>query len=213
MRPFSRRLLILMPLAMALPYACSDEPVDEESELPAGYTDVVYEDHVTDEALVSLVAALDQKPPADVPSQAATLDTPAADAMLPKTPIPTFTWHIGAVTELRPRAPELLPSTSLERWYRPIFELLGPERAARAHGTPFTGTATWLVFSTASAPKLARVLTSLSSYTPSQAVWDRMVAAGAPITVTLVSAIFADNRIEMDGGPYQGSKTTFTITP
>lgn len=207
------RFLVLVPLAFALPYACSEH--DEEAALPAGYDDVIYEGEVTDEALVSLVAALDQGAPSNTPSQAATLDTPAAGAALPKTPIPTFTWHTGMTTRLAPKhTPRLLP-TNVEpsRLTGPLLELLGPERAAHAHGTPFTGTATWVVFSTDTDPKLARVLTSWATYTPSQAVWDKMVATGKPITVELVSALFADNRVATDGGPFQGSKTTFSIAP
>ena len=209
------RLLLLVPMAFALPYACSSESPPEGETLPGGYEDVLYEGEVTDEALISLVAAFDQGAPSNTPSQAATLDVPAADAMLPKTPIPTFTWHIGTVTRLSPpRAPALLPvDRAPSRLVGPLLELLGPERAAHAHGTPYTGTATWLVFSTDTDPKLARVLTSLTSYTPAQAVWDKMIAAGKPITVELVSALFIENRVAADGGPFQGSKTSFTITP
>lgn len=207
----SRRVLVLIPLAFALPYACDSH---EEEGAPAGYEDVLYEGEVTDEALVSLASALDQGAPTPSASQAATLDMPADAAMLPKTPIPTFSWHIGATTQNERNAPELLPTRYASRGFlAPLVELLGPERAAFAHGTPFTGTATWLVFSTDSDAKLTRVLTSGTSYTPAQAAWDKMVAAGKPITVTLVTAVFADNRIAADGGPFQGSKTTFTITP
>jgi len=204
------RLLILVPLAIAMPYACSDD--HDEEPAPAGYDDVVYEGEVTDEALTSLVAALDQKAPTTSASQAATLDMPATGT-LSKATITTFAWHIGTTTRLEPRAPELLPAPSRERWYGPLRDLIGPERAAHAHGTPYTGTATWLVFSTASDPKLVRVLTSATTYTPTQAVWDKMAAAGGPITLDLVTAVFADNRVATDGGPFQGSKFEFTITP
>ena len=64
MRTSLRRLLILVPLAVASPYACSDH--DHEPAAVSGYDDVVYEGAVTDEALVSLVAALDQKPLASI---------------------------------------------------------------------------------------------------------------------------------------------------
>ena len=214
---FSRRLLVLIPLVFAFPYACSSAHEEEEVPLPAGYEDVIYGGEVTDEALISLVSALDQGAPTNTPSQAATLDMPADAAMLPKTPIPTFAWHFGTVTrneKHEKQAPGLLPTRLASHGFvGPLLELIGPERSAFAHGTPYSGTATWLVFSTDTDPKLTRVLTSSVSYTPGQAVWDKMVAAGKPITVTLVSAIFADNRVATDGGPFQGSKTTFTITP
>jgi hypothetical protein len=95
----------------------------------------------------------------------------------------------------------------------PLAELVGPIRSAEAHGTPFSGTATWVVFSTAANSKLHRVFTSELSHTPLQAAWDTLMAAGAPITVTLVGAIFEDNRLAADGGPFEGSSTTFTIAP
>jgi len=207
------RLFLLVPTACAAIYACDDH--HDEVEVPAAYDDVIYEGTTTDEALVALVSAIDQKAPADVPSQAPTLDMPAAGA-LPKTPIPTFTWHVGAMAARTPVAPPVLfrvEAPAARGFFSPLAELVSPPRAAHAHGTPFTGTATWVVFSTDSDPKLARVLTSTTSYTPKQDVWDRMVAAKAPITLTLVGAVFSDNRVVMDGGPFQGSKTTFTITP
>jgi hypothetical protein len=211
------RLLFLVPLVTALLYACSG-PADEA---PAG--DVIYEGAVTDEALVSLESALQQAPPADVPSQAPTLDTPAA-TMLPKAPIPSFTWHVGPTSSLPPALLRLpgqpaghsLPpwvTASSERPWAGLLELFGPIRAAHAHGTPYTGPATFLVFSTQANAKLVRVLTSLTSYTPSQAAWDKMVSAGAPITLKLTGAIFQDNRIAQDGGPYKGTEFTFTLSP
>jgi hypothetical protein len=210
-------MLALIPLAAASVYACGG--TDEEEEGAAGYEDVIYQGTVTDEAMVALGSALDQKAPADVPSQAPTLDAPTG-MTVPKTPIPTFTWHVGGMTQrspMEPAGPRLLevPGTPRgehgARWLAPLAELLGPVRAANAHGTPFTGTATWLVFSTESNAKLTRVLTSDTKYTPDQAVWDKMVAAGKPITLTLVGAVFADNRVAQDGGPFKGSTLTFTI--
>jgi len=200
--------LVFVPLATASLYACDH---DDEEEPPAGYEDVVYQGDVTDEALIALVSALEQKSPADVPSQAPTLDMPAADAVLPKTPIPAFSWTIGPTAM---RAPTLFsPRAASASYVAPLVELLGPMRVAHAHGTPYTGSATWLVFSTATNPKLVRVLSSTTTYTPSQEAWDAMVAAGEPITLTLVGVLFEENRIAMDGGPFQGSATTFTIAP
>jgi hypothetical protein len=96
---------------------------------------------------------------------------------------------------------------------KPLRDFFGPVRSAYAHGDPFTGTATYLVFSTDSDPKLLRVLTSEASYTPDAAAWDKLVAAGKPITLTLTGAEFETNRIAQDGGPYKGSSTQFTIAP
>lgn len=225
------RTLLLVPLSCAALYACSDDH-DHETEAPplAGYEDVLYEGAVTDEALAPLVSKLEQGAPVDEPAKAPTLDAPSAGE-LAKSPIPTFAWHVGATASHR--------STPGERWsserrgelglsspalrlglpreevsfFGPLAELLGPIRRAEAHGTPFSGTATWVVFSTAANPKLHRVFTSDLGHTPSQVVWDAMIAAKSPITIALVGALFEDNRLAEGGGPFKGSTTTFSIAP
>ncbi|MDI1430908.1 MULTISPECIES: hypothetical protein [Polyangium] len=203
-------LAILIPLASASLYACHD---DEES-VPAGYEDVVYGGTTTDEALAAFLTAVEANPPANAPSQAPTLLNPPAGALSAAT-IPTFSWAVGATSRLTPPAPpSLLPAEPrAEPLLAPLAALLGPVRAAHAHGTPFTGYATWLVVSSDADPKLARVFTSETSWKPSDSVWARITAAKATLTVELQGAQLVDNRIDMDGGPFQGSKTTFTITP
>jgi len=207
--------LVFVPLVAASLYACSDDttdttPPDEELK---GYEDVIYEGEVTDEALVSLVSALEQGPKDD-PAQAPTLVSPMGE--VPKTPIPTFTWKIGS-TAARSTPPTLLrwaehdSDRAPPRFTAGLRDLIGPERAAHAHGTPYTGQATWAVFSSASDPKLVRVLTSKTTYTPAAAAWDKIAAAGGTITLTLIGAQFDQNRIATDGGPYKGSATTFTV--
>jgi hypothetical protein len=224
-RPILRALL-LVPFSCAALYACADDH-ETEPQAPSGYEDVVYEGTVTDEALTPLVSALEQGMPLDVASKAPTLDAPADAAQVPRSPIPTFTWHIGATASNRGMAtdrrraevfpdhagPERRSAGGEASLLGPLAELFGPVRSAEAHGTPFTGTATWVVFSTSSNPKLERVFTSELAHTPSQAAWDTMVAAAAPITVTLIGGIFESNRLAADGGPFRGSATTFTIAP
>ncbi|MDI1450551.1 hypothetical protein [Polyangium sp. 6x1] len=202
---------ILIPLASASLYACDHE---EGEGVPAGYEDVVYGGATTDEALAAFLAATEASPPANVASQAPTLTSPMAGA-LPASTIPTFSWLVGASSRLTPPAPPALLRAEPrdEPLLAPLAALLGPVRAAHAHGTPFTGYATWLVVSSDTDPKLARVFTSETSWKPTDSVWARITAAKAPITVELQGAQLVDNRIDMDGGPFQGSKTTFTITP
>jgi hypothetical protein len=213
---FSRRTLLLVPLACAAIYGCDHDEV----ALPAELADVLYEGAATDEALVALDSALDQKPAAQDPARAPVLDMPTA-AMLPKSPVPIFTWHAGMATHLSPQdmplrhqAPSLLPMPESAPTFRSALgELFGPIKAAHAHGDPLVGPATFLVFSTATNPKLVRVFTSLTSYTPEQSVWDKLVAANAEITLSLIGAEFDSNRIADSGGPFQGTKFVFTITP
>lgn len=96
---------------------------------------------------------------------------------------------------------------------RPLQELFGPIRTASAHGDPFNGTGTLLVFSTASDAKLVRVFTGVTTCTPTKEEWDKMAAAGKPITITLISAVFEQDRVVMNGGPFAGSISTFTVAP
>jgi hypothetical protein len=192
---------------------------------PSPYDDVVYEGEVTDEALTSLVSALEQGTPINEPSKAPTLDAPVAGEVA-KSPIPTFTWHIGAASSMRgspadPARAAFLQAPGLPRrpvhaevsWLGPLAELVGPIRSAEAHGTPYTGTATWVVFSTAANQQLHRVFTSDLTHTPSEAAWNAMIAAQSTITVTLIGGIFESNRLAADGGPFAGSSLQFTIAP
>lgn len=216
-------MLLLIPLASALLYAC-----EHDVELPAGYADVILQGTVTDEALVAFAGAFDQGPPATMPSRAPALDSPAEGAAIPKASGTTFTWHFG-MTASAPRGgdPDLLEKASwwsplrqapraakpIRLLQKPLRELFGPVRSAYAHGEPFTGAATFLVFSTDSDPRVLRVLTSETSYAPDTTAWDKLAAAGKPITLTLTAADFESNRIIQEGGPFAGSSITFTITP
>lgn len=224
-----RRLVFLLPLACAALYGC---PQEESTTPEDEYADVIYGGGATDEALVSLGSALDQKAPVDDPARAPVLDSPTATS-LPKDTIADFTWHFGTTGSFNaplplvpgheaPAGPALLRLASAARdagqslprsWMGPLAELVGPPRAAHAHGDPLNGTATWLVFSTKSDPKLVRVFTDQTSFTPGQETWDALAAAGEEITLSLIAADFEDNRIADGGDPVQGTKLTFTITP
>ena len=209
---FSRRTLILVPFACAAIYGC--EHTEEEVPLSPQLEDVLFEGEATDEALVALDSALDQSPAAQDPASAPVLDMPTA-AMLPKASIPTFTWHAGTtVYQMHQTPPKLWESPESNSTLRSgLAQFFGPVKAAHAHGTPLVGPATFLTFSTTANAKVVRVFTTLTSYTPAQAEWDKLVAANAEITLSLISAEFDNNRIADSGGPFQGTKFVFTITP
>jgi hypothetical protein len=214
---FSRRTLMLIPFACGAIYGCIHT---EEAELPAGLADVLFEGTATDEAMVALGSALDQASAAENPARAPVLDMPTA-SMLPKGAIPTFTWHAGGGVYFMPQegvTPEVAPTLwrlpeSTSAFHSGLAEFLGPVKSARAHGDPLVGPATFLTFSTATNAKVVRVFTTLTSYTPGQTEWDKLVAANAEITLSLIGADFDNNRIADSGGPFQGTKFLFTITP
>ena len=68
----------------------------------------------------------------------------------------------------------------------------------------FTGVAFLLVFSTPSAPKFLRIVTTASSFTPSAADWKRLISSSEPVTLKLASGTFENDELTVEGGPHQG---------
>ncbi|WP_437943174.1 hypothetical protein WMF27_28830 [Sorangium sp. So ce281] len=228
-RPFlSRALLVpaLAALASAAMYtgACghSYDHTSGGTASDPSLSDVIFEGGATDEALEALLAV----EPKDEPSQGTVFDAPEDGAMLPGDAAPTLTFHVaGAAQRTAPRAAPTLrlaaaaapgarelaaPGASI---VAELGALLGPARAAWAHGTPINGRAYFLVFTTAERELLLRVFTTKLSYTPDAAAWDKLRAAGGPITVSVISALFENNRIVQGGGPFTGAPVTFTLLP
>jgi len=213
--------LLVVPLASIALYACGTaaEPPPGSDAGPEADLDVVLEGDVSDETFVALKSALEQGAPKADPAKAATLVSPTNGAMLPSATVPTFTWTIGPMTGQRTPASsrrhaglELLPlKPATESAWTPLRSLFGPIPSAHAHGDPFNGTGTFLVFSTDSDPKLVRAFTGVLTYTPSMDAWGKLTAAGKPITLTLVSAVFDQDRITQGGGPFAGSTIKFTV--
>lgn len=216
-----RRTLLLIPLCTVAIYACDDHH-DEEVTLPAGYDDVLIVGSATDEALAAFAGALEQGTPTADPAHGAVIDAPVPDAMLPKATPATFSWHFGATTmkfnhnsnefKYFP-SPALANKNNKSEWLYPLKELIGPMRNAQAHGTPFTGTASFLVFATPDNPALLRIITSETSFTPDNSAWTKLGGAGKAITLTINSAEFENNRIVQGGGPFAGGSVQFTIVP
>ncbi|WP_437731008.1 hypothetical protein [Sorangium sp. So ce1335] len=180
--------------------------------------DVIYEGGATDEALIVLLGA----EPKDEPSQRTVFDAPEDGATLPGDAAPELAFRIaggaqGAAPALRraagdaPAAQE--PAAAGSPVWAELGALLGPARAARAHGTPVNGRAYFLVFSTPERAGLLRVFTTKLSYTPDAAAWDKLRAAGGPITVDVTNAMFENNRIVQGGGPFAGEPVTFSVEP
>jgi hypothetical protein len=68
-----------------------------------------------------------------------------------------------------------------------------------------------LEFSTNPSSAALRVFTTLPQYTPGTAAWQKLVAAHAPITVSLTTGSFVATDLPEDGGPFIGQALTFTI--
>jgi hypothetical protein len=166
---------------------------------------VFYEGGANDEALVELLV----KTPVASASQGTMFDVPVASQVLPAGAPATFAWHVGGATgALQPPAG---PPSTRSAWAR-LVDLVGV-RAASAHGPPVNGRAYFLVLSTADKHELARVFTTNLSYTPDAATWQKLQSAASPLTAGITSAVFENNRIPSDGGPYVGQPVTFSLAP
>lgn len=226
---FARAFALVLPVSFAL-YggACSDHTHEEEETPNRELADVVYEGGTNDEALDQLLAGT----PSQVPAQSAVFDTPADGAALPAATAPTFTWHTGPTGALEPRRDPRSRALAVAvgrapAWAFPspagaapaapltgaLAELLGPERAAQAHGAPLNGTAYLLVLSTPSNAKLLRVFTTATSYTADATAWGKVEGAGAAVTASVLTGIFDNNALAADGGPFAGTPITFTVAP
>ncbi|EYF00732.1 hypothetical protein [Chondromyces apiculatus] len=225
MTPWTRRLACtaLSTLAAsallhagACTQATSPEPDDED--LLAG---VIYRGGATDEALRALLAVA----PEDVPAQAAVIDVPVHGATLTGATAPELRWHIrDAFGDMRlpdRRPPPNLPlpwndraSSPLRRAFAPLLDLLGPEREARAHGSPLNGRGYLLVFTSSDDDQVVmRVFTSVLTYTPDPSEWERLQTAAQPLTLVITNAVFEDNVIAEDAGPFAGEPSTFIVSP
>jgi hypothetical protein len=122
----------------------------------------------------------------DDPAQAAVVDEPTDGAMLEAATPVTVAWHIGATATGAP-----FPK----------------------HGTPVNGRAYFLTFESAGGDRLARVFTAELTYAPSAEVWGRFADSGGPVVLQIVNAVFEDNLIPADAGPFSGTPSTFTVVP
>lgn len=202
-------LLVSVPAAIFT--ACSD---DTGGGGGGGdpLADVQYEGGATDEALEALLAAT----PKDEPARAPVFDFPTDGAEIASATAPIFKWHAGGATASRSieRFLEAPPPPRAPR--SAVEELLGAAlsdvRPAFAHGTPLTGPA-FLLTIESGGERLARVFTKGTEYLPNDATWTSMKSAAQPVTLRLLGAEFETNRIAQDGGPWQGSDVSVTITP
>lgn len=188
------RLIGLLALAGALPYAAAScsEPKGEQA-LPASIDDVLLKDGATRAALTNFVNVFptpwDWGAPFSSPMDGDVLHYPA-----------TFSYSVDvSVCSKNPGGDTGEAGANSE----------GP--AFNTDGT-FSGEAYLLEFNTAQNPPFLRVFTGSAHYAPTQAEWQKLVAAGSqPIFVTVSTASFESDRVTTTCGPFLGQTISFTI--
>jgi len=186
------------------------------SSTVAGLEDVVYEGGASDEALDTMLAL-----PAKAAPSPLVFEKPAANAQVSAATPPAFAWTDAASprTGLRsaPRSgPCLAGFTGLmshtgrtaPTWR--ASRLFGGGEAY-AHGAALNGKAHLVTFSSGANPQAVRVFTTLTTYTPTPTVWQKLSAEKGPITAKLQTATFDNNAVVT--GPFDGGSVVFTVTP
>ena len=179
-----RRVVIVASLSLAAAAgvsACSSDSATASTELNPLASDVVRDNTTT---VASLNAFLVSEAD-DWAWAGGQFSAPLDQAVLPAATPEVFTWDADA-TDPPPVGD------------KPV--------ASKQNGQVF-----FLVFSSASNPRVLRVYTASKTYTPSDAAWQSLVAVGGPITVTITSATFDNDVLTGDGGPHTGESITFTI--
>jgi hypothetical protein len=69
------------------------------------------------------------------------------------------------------------------------------------------------VISTPADEELVRVFTTNTSYTPDEAAWAKIKAAGDVVSGWVLMGIFEDDALAEGGGPFAGSWVAFTVSP
>lgn len=176
--------------ALGLP-SCSDSQTPAPSVTDPDIEGVIYEGTATDEALLAMLRLTAKNDPA----QSAVVDAPKDASVVPSnTPI-TVDWHIGSGF-----------AGSIQRT---LSDWLSP-KSAYAHGAPVNGRAYLLIFATKTNPNAVRVFTTNLSYTFDAATFGKLV--GEDVTLSITNAIFEDNRVAVDGGPFVGESIAFSVS-
>jgi hypothetical protein len=156
---------------------------DEDTPSP-GNVDVIYEGGASDEALLALQAGA-----------------------------PLTTKSIKFVAPAEGQA--LTKGTPL-RWGQPTAKrtlgdfFLG---TAHAHGTAVNGAAYLLSFKNSAGTPILRVFTTQENYLPSDAVYAKLASAGTGLSAQVTGAVFEENRLARDSGPYSSAALSLKVAP
>lgn len=190
----------------ALSPACGGEPTPDAADA------VIYEGRATDEALAALLDELEAAPAKSDTLHRAVFSAPSPP--LTRAQPPLFEWtigghvHLGSSPDGPPSPPEKVPASWLSSALGgALRHVLSGVPDAYAHGTPFSGTASYLVLTGAGEP--LRVFTGDTSFSPSAAQWEALSEKASSLRAEIVTADFDQNRVV--AGPYQGEARQFEI--
>ena len=164
--------------------------------------DVVYQGGASDEALASVVGA----PPVVDNSRAPVVSEPGLDGQAYEAAfVPSFAWRAVVVGASTP---------SFFRDVRDALEDGLGVRSASAHGEGNFGNVYLVTFASAIEPKLLRVFTTKTTYTPTAAEWATLRASGPGLSVSVTGAFVENDVVVRGGGPFVSpAPRTFTVRP
>ncbi len=189
--------------------ACGDtttpDIVDEDPT-----ADVIYDGGANDEALDVLLAAT----LVDDVDQAAHVIAPTMEAPLSRTEAPEFSWQVGAPTaKATPNGSP--PDRATDKRQRSLSS--PPAMAswlissAHAHGAPVNGRAYLLVIEDERGDVVYRVFTTNLKHLVPSAIWADITAGSETMTVSILHAVFTNDAIADNGGPWLGPSVRYTL--
>jgi len=195
-----------MKSAVALCFlaACSNAapPAGEQPPL----TEVIYVGATTDEALTRMLALTAE----DASTQRVVIASPASGASLPANEPLTFSFQ-QAATALRVPARKARDRAETRSKLRSFLAWLSPLGVAHAHGAPFNGVGYYLVVSDATQQQTLRVFTDRRFHALEASDASTLQAAKQPLTLTITSAVFEQNEVTDNGGPFLAGSVEFRL--
>jgi len=184
----------LLTLPLALASACTSEDDHHVTSGPCADGTYLLAGEVTDEACLAFVEAETRGQIVTDATKAPTFTTPESGDKVPKAPPPRFAWTNGTL--------------AITPWKR-FLRAIDPISVAWAHGD-VTGDVGVLIFRDAAKKELYRVFTTGTEFTPDQATWDRLSAAGS-LEVALVGVRFTRNVIATGTRPTTGDVLKISV--
>ena len=171
--------------------ACSsDAPKPVVDEL----ADVIYAAGANDEALVALLDA----PVVEDPEQAAHLLEPAPDVPLRRAEPANFFWRVGAPSAAHERSPNMLDALALIA-------------TAHAHGPPINGRGYLLLLKNEQGDVVYRAFTTDLNHLITPTAWGELTSNTTTITASVLHAVFINDAVAENGGPWLGPEVLYEL--